>query len=76
MLKMIDVANRLRISLACAYALVDAGKLSCFRIGIGRGTIRVSEEQLQAYLDSVEHESETAPTRPRSKEFAFLPPPS
>jgi excisionase family DNA binding protein len=75
MFKIIEIAKRLRISNACAYALIDAGKLSCFRIGVGRGTIRVSEEQLQAYLKSVEHESASAPT-PRAKAFAFLPPPS
>ena len=45
-----EVAERLRVSLACAYGLVENGKLSCFRIGLGRGTIRVSEEQLEAYL--------------------------
>ena len=45
-----EIAKKLRISLACAYALVESGQLACYRIGTGRGTIRISEEQLQHYL--------------------------
>lgn len=82
MLKITEVAKRLRISLACAYGLVESGKLACYRIGVGRGTIRVSEEQLQEFLGSVEQEPTDPPVAvkpmpPRlAKAFSFLPPPS
>jgi excisionase family DNA binding protein len=49
-----DVANRLGVSLATVYALLASGKLTAYRIGIGRGTYRVSEDQLSAYLASAE----------------------
>jgi excisionase family DNA binding protein len=45
-----EIAKKLRISLACVYALVESGQLACYRIGTRRGTIRISEEQLQHYL--------------------------
>lgn len=73
MLKISDVAKRLCISQACAYALVESKELGHYRIGLGRGTIRVSEEQLQDFLER--HEQVTEIT-PRRKDFAFLPPPS
>jgi excisionase family DNA binding protein len=52
-----EIAKKLRISPACAYALIESGQLPCYRIGIGRGTIRVSDEQLQVYLaaNTVKH---------------------
>ena len=37
---------------ASPYALVEAGKLGAFRIGPHDGAIRVSDDQLQAYLDA------------------------
>ena len=43
-------AKRLNCSSQLIYALVAEGKLECFRLGLGRGTIRFSEEQLQAFL--------------------------
>ena len=46
-----EVAEKLNVSAQCVYALIDAGKLIAHRIGLGRGTIRVSEDDLQAYLD-------------------------
>lgn len=36
------------------YALCGSGKLPHYRHGLGRGTIRLSEAQLAAYLASVE----------------------
>jgi hypothetical protein len=35
--------------LALCYALIAAGKLRCTRHGLGRGCIRISEDQLAAY---------------------------
>jgi excisionase family DNA binding protein len=45
-----EVAARLEISPSLVYQLIDAGKLRCSRHGLGRGVIRVSEEQLANYL--------------------------
>lgn len=45
-----DVAARLEVSPSLVYQLIAAGKLRCTRHGLGRGTVRISEEQLAAYL--------------------------
>jgi excisionase family DNA binding protein len=47
----VAVALRLTVSKATAYQLVSSGKLPCYRVGVGRGAIRVREEDLQRYLD-------------------------
>ena len=47
-----EVATRLRIAVSTVYALVEAEKLGAFRIGPHDGAIRVSEDQLRAYLDA------------------------
>jgi excisionase family DNA binding protein len=52
MLTVPEVAERLRVAVSTVYALVESGKLGAFRIGPNDGAIRVSEEQLQAYLDA------------------------
>jgi len=81
MMTVAEVAKRLRVSPACAYALIDAGELACYRIGLRRGVIRVSEEQLQAFLARNEvfasaASDDQATTPPPLKDFSFLPPPS
>jgi excisionase family DNA binding protein len=45
-----QVATRLRISRGSVYELVKRGDLAVHRVGSGRGTIRISEADLQAYL--------------------------
>lgn len=47
-----EIAERLRIAVSTVYALVESGRLGAFRIGPNDGAIRVSEAQLQEYLDS------------------------
>ena len=49
-----EVAERLGVSLGTVYALVNKGRLRAFRIGVGRGTLRISEESLNAYLKDSE----------------------
>ena len=49
-----QVAERLGVSNASVYRLIEAGQLSAHRIGVGRGTLRVSEAALESYLRSVE----------------------
>ncbi len=52
MLTVPEVAERLRVAVSTVYALVENGKLGAFHIGPNDGAIRVSELQLQAYLDA------------------------
>lgn len=46
-----EVAERLEVAQSTIYLLIAAGKLRATRHGLGRGTIRISEEQLAQYLD-------------------------
>lgn len=51
-----ETADRLNVSTATVYAAVASGELGCYRIRTGktkRGTIRFSEEQIDAYLEGV-----------------------
>jgi excisionase family DNA binding protein len=61
-LKVREVAKRLDISVSLTYRLIESGKLSCSRHGLGRGVIRVSEDQLAAYLASTQQQR--APPQP------------
>ncbi len=45
-----EVSTMLRVSPSLVYGLVDSGKLSCFRIGKGRGAIRISQSDLENFL--------------------------
>jgi excisionase family DNA binding protein len=47
-----QVADRLQCSVGLVYALCAGGYLKHHRLGIGRGTIRVTEVQLQRFIDS------------------------
>ena len=49
-----EVANQLNVALTTVYALINAGQLKCYRIGNGRGVIRISESSLEEYLQTVE----------------------
>jgi excisionase family DNA binding protein len=66
-----DVAKRLAVSASSVYALVETGRLACHRIGIGRGTIRIDETDLAAFLDACRSAPRPAPrrasTRPQLK---------
>jgi excisionase family DNA binding protein len=45
-----QAATRLEISRSLVYELLTAGRLQGSRHGLGRGTWRISEEQLREYL--------------------------
>ncbi len=47
-----QVAERLGVSPSQVYALCASGKLLHHRFGVGRGAIRVTEEQLALYLEA------------------------
>ena len=50
MLRVKEVAARLGCSLSTAYQLIDSGRLLSHQVGMRKG-IRVSEEDLRAYLE-------------------------
>lgn len=56
LLKPRQLAERLNVSLSTVYGLIETGKIACHRIGVGRGAVRVSEEQLAEYLESTKRE--------------------
>ncbi len=67
-----EVARRLEVSVSLAYRLIASGKLRCSRHVMGRGVIRVSEDQLAEYLVLAGQghrpsSSESAPRRVRLK---------
>jgi excisionase family DNA binding protein len=49
-----EAAIRLEVSPGTVYALVSSGKLRCYRIGNGRGAIRIGEEHLSEFLKAAE----------------------
>lgn len=59
-----DVATRLNVSASCIYQLVESGKLSHHRIGLGRGAIRFSDEDIAEFLNQVREA--TRPQSPRA----------
>jgi excisionase family DNA binding protein len=59
-----DAAKRLEISPATVYTMVASGRLRCYRVGNGRGVIRISEEHLATYLAGAEPIPGPGPDRP------------
>lgn len=63
-----EVAGLLRVSANCVYDLVSKGKLGCYRVGTGRGAIRVERNDVDAYLAACRTEKgEEAPRLPRPR---------
>jgi excisionase family DNA binding protein len=61
-LRVRDAAGQLEVSTSTVYGLIAAGKLRCTRVGLRRGVIRISDEQLAEYLRAAE--PRVAPTAP------------
>ena len=61
-----QVAERLVVSNAIIYRLIDSGKLAAHRIGMGRGTLRVTEEQLNQFLDENKVQQRQRPERKKT----------
>ena len=55
-----EVSQAINVSPSIVYQLIESGKLKCYRIGIGRGTIRISQSQLEAYLQKCEKKGSQA----------------
>ena len=47
-----EVSQRLKVSQGCVYQLIAERRLPHFRIGLGRGCIRVRDEDLQKFIES------------------------
>ena len=47
-----QAAERMECSISTVYALVGAGRIKCNRIGLGRGAIRITEQQVADYLQA------------------------
>jgi excisionase family DNA binding protein len=52
-----EAAQRLGVSAALVYALCASGKIAHERHGLGRGTIRISEEALAEYRKACQVEA-------------------
>ena len=59
MLTVGQAAARLGISIALIYQLCSSRKLPHIRLGCGRGTIRISESDLDAYVQAARVETFT-----------------
>lgn len=57
MLTVKQVAERLQISAQSVYALVQRGDIVVHRIGCGRGSIRISEEDLASFVEATRSRS-------------------
>jgi excisionase family DNA binding protein len=44
-----QAAERLEVSASLVYSLISTGRLRCSRHGLGRGCIRISDDQLEEY---------------------------
>jgi excisionase family DNA binding protein len=49
-----QAATRLEVSRSLVYAMVSAGRLRHYRIGTGRGAIRIPEEAIDEFLKTAE----------------------
>lgn len=47
-----ETSERLSCSVALVYSLCEKGKLAHVRLGLGRGTIRVSQSNIEAFIAS------------------------
>ncbi len=52
MLRPRDVARALNVSRSLVYELVEKGRLPHHRVGVGRGAIRISENDVAEFLRS------------------------
>jgi excisionase family DNA binding protein len=69
MLTVPEVAGYLRVSRSLVYQLTESGRLPTYRVGMGRGAVRVSKEDLSRYVESCKHETgETVVRPPRRRE--------
>jgi excisionase family DNA binding protein len=61
-----QAAARLEVSVATTYGLIASGKLRCYRIGNGRGVVRIADEHIAEFLQA---------SAPAAKQLPSPPPP-
>jgi excisionase family DNA binding protein len=70
MLTVTEVAARLKVSRSTIYNAIEAGILPHYRIGLSRGAIRISEEQLAKFLESTKvEEGASTLVKPRDIQY-------
>ena len=69
LLKVKQVAQRLNLSIAKTYGLLNGGAIAHFRID---GSLRVSEEALAAYLESCKSEAAAPKRKLRTPRLKFM----
>ena len=62
-----EVATHLSVSRSLVYELVVKGKLPHHRVGVGRGTIRISEDDVAEFLRCCRTETREEPDKKRMK---------
>lgn len=73
MLTVKQVAQRLNVSQSCIYQLVETGRIPHHRIGLGRGAIRFTEDDITEYLAGTREQTGiSAPTMPSSRKLKHL----
>lgn len=73
LLKINEVSKKLNCSDSFVRRLISDGRLPFCRLGKGQGGLRVSEEQLREYLDSVEQVGEqNSPPAPKAPPLKHL----
>jgi excisionase family DNA binding protein len=60
--KVKEAAEQLSVSPQTVYLLCKTGKLPHVRFGIGRGTIRITDQDLAAYVELCKQETRQATT--------------
>jgi excisionase family DNA binding protein len=59
-----QAADRLEVSVGTIYGLVSSGKLKHYRIGNGRGVVRITEEHIAEYLENAQPKTLQLPVPP------------
>ena len=70
-----EVASRLNMSASSVYALVECGHLAFYRLGKRRGAIRISDEDLDSFLQGCRvgtSEPTKAPRQRRSRKLQHI----
>lgn len=67
MLTVEDVARRLRMSDSFVYGAIADSRLKHHRFGKGQGGIRISEQQLAAFLSETERVGTPSPEPPKKR---------
>ena len=72
MLTVNQAAERLNVSVKTVRNLIASGRLAHYRIGTGRGVIRISEDALDRHLAECEVREDVSPAPPRRRERRIL----